>query len=422
MLAATATIDVRMPPLHISQRRVAGDATRFRVLVCGRRWGKTRLGAALCVAEALSGGRAWWVAPSYKMSTVGWRLVRALTRQIPGATVNKTERTITLPTGGEVVIRSADNPDSLRGEGLDFVVLDECAFMSEAAWIKSLRPALADRQGRALFISTPKGQNWFWRLWLRCVDPVDTEWRGWQLPTADNPYIPDSEIEAARIGLPETVFRQEFLAEFVAESGVAIFRRDWWSDKNRYSADGQELRGRVVTRFQSWDTAEETKDDSAWTVGITGEILDDYRLVIRDVYRARLIFPELPATIESVARQWNYDGRLSYVVIEDKSSGKAANQTLKATSPEWLRNLISPYQPAGSKEHRAAAAAVWCRNGMVLLPHPGPAVPWLLDFEDELFSFPQSAYADQVDTFSQLILFSENYLAAGYAAGAGKQQ
>ncbi len=224
MTAATATIDVRMPPLHRSQRRIAADPARFRVLACGRRWGKTRLGAALCVAEALAGGRAWWVAPSYKMSAVGWRIVRSLTRPIPGATVNKTERTITLPTGGEVVIRSADNPDSLRGDGLDFIVLDECAFMDESAWVEALRPALADRQGRALFISTPRGQNWFWRLWLRCIDEHDHEWRGWQLPTSDNPYIDPAEIEAARRGLPERIYQQEYLAMFLDDAG-GVFRR-----------------------------------------------------------------------------------------------------------------------------------------------------------------------------------------------------
>ncbi len=201
-------------------------------------------------------------------------------------------------------------------------------------------------------------------------------------------------------------------------AGGYTFRREWWSGKNRYSTG--EYLGNVLGRFQSWDTAEETKESSAYTVGVTGDILDDFRLVIRDVYRERLTFDVLPQTIESQARVHLGNDLLRGIVIEDKSSGKSANQTLRATSPEWLRELLSPYQPMGPKEARAGAAAVWCRNGMIWLPHPGPGAPWLMDFEDELFSFPQAAFLDQVDAFSQLVLFVENYLAEGWAAKQGR--
>ena len=197
---------------------------RFRVLACGRRWGKTRLGSALCIQTATRGGRAWWVAPTYPVATVGWRLVRRLAMQIPGAEIRQGDRLVVLPGGGEVQVRSADNPDSLRGEGLDFVVMDECAFMKEEAFTEALRPALSDRKGRAMFISTPKGRNWFWRLWQRCIDDHDHEWHGWQLPTGDNPFIDPAEIEAARQGLPERIFSQEYLAQFVDDAG-GVFHR-----------------------------------------------------------------------------------------------------------------------------------------------------------------------------------------------------
>lgn len=204
---------------------VALSPARFRVLACGRRrWGKTRLGSALCIQTATRGGRAWWVAPTYPVATVGWRLVRRLAMQIPGAEIRQGDRLVVLPSGGEVQVRSADNPDSLRGEGLDFVVMDECAFMKEEAFSEALRPALSDRKGRAMFISTPKGRNWFWRLWQRCMDDHDHEWHGWQLPTGDNPYIDPAEIEAARLGLPERIFAQEYLAEFLDDAG-GVFRR-----------------------------------------------------------------------------------------------------------------------------------------------------------------------------------------------------
>lgn len=215
-------MQIDLPPLHAGQQMIASHPARFRVLACGRRWGKTRVGAALCVATALRKGRAWWVAPSYKMAAVGWRLVTQLGRQIPGAQVKQMEQMIVMPGGGTVQVRSADDPQSLRGEGLDFLVMDECAFIVEAAWTEALRPALSDRLGRALFISTPKGRNWFWRAWSRGQE--GGEWCSWQFPTATNPFIAASEIEAARQSLPERVFEQEYLAEFVDDAG-GVFRR-----------------------------------------------------------------------------------------------------------------------------------------------------------------------------------------------------
>jgi hypothetical protein len=216
-------MQVTLPPLHPRQREVADDPSRFRVLSCGRRWGKTRLGAALCIEVAGQRGRAWWVAPSYPVAMVGWRLIRRMASQIPSAEIRQVDRIISLPNGGEIQVRSADNPNSLRGEGLDFVVMDECAYISEDAWQEALRPALSDRLGKAMFISTPAGRNWFWRMWQTCESPDHADWRGWQLPTSDNPYIDAGEIAAARQSLPERVFRQEYLAEFIDDGG-GVFR------------------------------------------------------------------------------------------------------------------------------------------------------------------------------------------------------
>lgn len=241
---------------------------------------------------------------------------------------------------------------------------------------------------------------------------------------ADGPALwparkPLAEVLALKASTPELDWEATYQGNPTPAGGYT-FRREWWEGKNRFSADGRELRGLVVARFQSLDTAEEVGEGNAWTVDITAEILKDYRLAIRHVYRARLTFDQLPATIESMARQWNGDDLLRQVVIEDKSSGKSAAHTLRATAPEWLRPLIFSFKPQGSKEVRASAASVWCRNGMVLLPHPGEGAEWLLDLEDELFSFPQSAYMDQVDALAQLIIYLENYLAEGWRARGGR--
>jgi len=215
---------VELPRLHQAQDEVRKYISRYKVLACGRRWGKTRLGSLLCMAVGLRRGRAWWVAPSYKMAEVGWRGIRTLAAQIPGSEIKLGDRLVILPSGGTVQVRSADDPQSLRGEGLDFAVLDECAFMREAAWTESLRPALSDRLGRAMFISTPKGRNWFWRLWQRGQDTSEADWQSWQRPTAENPFIIPAEIKAARHDLPERIFQQEYLAMFLEDAG-GVFRR-----------------------------------------------------------------------------------------------------------------------------------------------------------------------------------------------------
>jgi len=202
---------------------VHNSQARFKVLSAGRRWGKTRLGVNECLDAAAQGGRAWWVSPSYKTSEVGWRPLRQIARKIPNAEIRLVDRMVTLPNGGFVAVRSADNPDSLRGEGLDFVVMDECAFMQREAWTEAIRPALSDRQGKALFISTPKGRNHFWELYQKGINSEEG-WQSWTFPTISNPFIQPTEIEAAKRDLPEMIFRQEYLAEFIDDSG-SVFRR-----------------------------------------------------------------------------------------------------------------------------------------------------------------------------------------------------
>ena len=116
------TYEIKAGP-HKSQRRVHEHPARFKVLASGRRWGKTRLGVYECFDTLSKGGRAWWVAPTYKMANVGWRPIHRMGLSI-GAEIRKADRQVYIPGGGEISVRSADNPDSLRGEGLDKVIID----------------------------------------------------------------------------------------------------------------------------------------------------------------------------------------------------------------------------------------------------------------------------------------------------------
>jgi Terminase large subunit, T4likevirus-type, N-terminal len=187
---------------------------RFRVLVAGRRFGKTYLALTeLCQAAWGQGRLAWYVAPTYKQAKrIAWKPLKELTRPYWAARPNETDLRIELTSGGTICLRGADNYDSLRGDGLDFLVLDEYASIAREAWTEVLRPALADKQGRALFIGTPRGFNHFYEL----VESADTQpdWKKFQFTTAEGGNVSRQELQSAARELDERTYRQEFEASF----------------------------------------------------------------------------------------------------------------------------------------------------------------------------------------------------------------
>jgi len=196
-------------------------------------------------------------------------------------------------------------------------------------------------------------------------------------------------------------------------AGGAIFKSEWWQGKNRFRADDRSLVNSCVERVISWDTAEKLEEGNAFSARVVGELTPGYQANIRNVHRARLSFPDLVQFIEQDASENNRDGKLRAVLIEDKSSGTSAIQTLRAQGPLWLRPLITPVNPRGDKIQRGYEASTWCTAGVVLLPMPSTEVPWLRDYEEEMFTFPASTFKDQVDATTQLIWYWHHLLAAG---------
>lgn len=210
-------IRIQLPPLHSGQLDLDRSDARFQVVVCGRRFGKTTYGVLKCAKGALrTGGLYWWVGPSYKVAGIGWKMFKELVRGLPEemVTIREADMQIIFSNGGSVVIKSADNPDSLRGDKLSGVVLDEFAQIREETWTDVLRPSLADLKGWALFIGTPKGKNWAYRLFEGAK--VKPDWAAFRKPTSTNPYIDQAEIESARLDMSEESFAQEFEADFGA--------------------------------------------------------------------------------------------------------------------------------------------------------------------------------------------------------------
>jgi len=198
---------------------------RFRVVVAGRRFGKTFLSTAELLHRALRkpDQNVWYVAPTHRAARdICWDM---LTQQIPPEYIAKTNETmlsINIKNGSTISLKGAEKHDNLRGRSLDFVVLDEFADMRPEAWFEVIRPSLSDRQGGALFIGTPKGRNHFYDLYGKGVDR-DDGWRAYQYTTIEGGNVAPSEIESAKADLDERTFTQEYEAAFVSYAGIIYY-------------------------------------------------------------------------------------------------------------------------------------------------------------------------------------------------------
>lgn len=214
---AAGPLRIVLPSLHPGQKVIDNNQSRFKCVVCGRRFGKTTYGVRQCVRGALEDpGVYWWVGPNYPSisASAAWPMLKRLIAPISGVTIREADRYITFANGAEIWIKSADNPDTLRGPKLKGVVFDEFAQIKPETWTEVIRPALSDLKGWALFIGTPKGKNWAYRLFEQAKARKD--WAAFCMPTTTNPYIDPAEIEAAREDMSEESFKQEYEADFGA--------------------------------------------------------------------------------------------------------------------------------------------------------------------------------------------------------------
>lgn len=191
----------------------------------GRRWGKSVLGGVLTMNVVRQHGRVAWIVPTYKNGRSLWRWARSVAApQRRYFDVSKAERTITTHRGGFFGIYSADNIDAIRGEWFHLVVLDEAARIGVEDWTDAIQPCLADADGDAILISTPKGRNWFWEEWQRGRVASDaTLVKAWRAPTAANPSERIQRAAAlAKTRIPRATYEQEWLAQFI-EDGLTLF-------------------------------------------------------------------------------------------------------------------------------------------------------------------------------------------------------
>ena len=219
-------------PLTEPQKKVIKDDSRFRVLITGRRFGKTYLAInELAKFASQPNKKVWYVAPSYRQAkAICWGVLKEKMIQHKWVkSINHSDLTITLKNNSQITLRGSDNENSLRGVGLHFLVMDEFADTSKETWYEVLRPTLSDTKGYALFCGSPRGfGNWSYELYK--MGETNKDWKSFQYTTLEGEQVSEDEIEQAKQDLDLRTFQQEYEATFVNYSGMIYY--NFSRDKN----------------------------------------------------------------------------------------------------------------------------------------------------------------------------------------------
>lgn len=228
-------------PLSQAQLEISKNTRRFRCVCAGRRFGKTHLAIRTLAEWCREPDReVWYLAPTYRQAKmIAWKKLKKKLVDLRWVSkINESELTITLKNNSIISLKGADSYDSLRGAGLDGLIIDEAAVIDPEAWFEVLRPMLSDKQGKALFITTPAGMNWFYELYQNHLEDPE-QWASFQFTTLDGGNVPASEVEQARKDLDERTWRQEYMATFETYSGRIYYAFDRALNIKEYSNDDQ---------------------------------------------------------------------------------------------------------------------------------------------------------------------------------------
>ena len=205
------------------RKEILNDKTRYKILSCGRRFGKSFFSVLFLLNKPLEANeRRWIVFPTYRQAKmVSWNLLKSIFAN-KQATINETELSITLDNGAKIELKGADKPDSLRGVSTTMVVMDEYAFMKENVWGEIIQPTLAESKGEALFVGTPSGLNHFYDLFVKGQSD-NGDYKSWQFTTLEGGFISADEIENAKKNLDKRTFQQEYEASFLTAANRCAY-------------------------------------------------------------------------------------------------------------------------------------------------------------------------------------------------------
>lgn len=380
--------------LHDKQREVFDDPHRFRIVAAGRRFGKSRLAAWLLLIEALKSETkdVFYVAPTFQQAKdIMWGVLKELGRDVIQSAHENTS-VLTLVNGRKIYLKGADRPDTLRGVGLHFLVIDEYADIKPNVWEQILRPALADVQGKALFIGTPKGRNHFYELYKYAEDEKDDDWKAFHFSSYDNPLIPESEIEAAKTSMSSFAFRQEFLASFQAASRD-IFKEEWiqYGNEEDEPEDGRYYIAVDLAGFVSVDKESGNKNRKLDETAIAIVRVHQEGWWIKEIRHGRWDIQETCREIFKAVQ--NYMPHK--IGIEKGSLKNAAAPYLNDLMRE--NNMYFRIEDLNHGNRRKSERIIWSlqgifENGKVILERGA----WNTPFLDQLVNFPNSQLHDDL--------------------------
>lgn len=313
--------------LHKGQLEVAKDEHRFRIICAGRRWGKSVLSQLIVLQWATNSvGTYWIVSPTYRQGKqIHWRGLQQIIPRDWVLKKNEVELSITLKNGSVIELKGAENPDALRGVKLRGLVIDEIASIRNWDWLWSevLRPTLTDYASPALFISTPKGYNHFYEL-FEIGQNQNEIYKSWRFSSYDNPFIPSTEIDQAKIESGQDVFAQEYLAEFTRFTGL-IYKE--------FNPD---------THIEFFDHSKNEHGDylfgmdfavRGWTAVVVAKIKSDGHIYILDEYKvegetAQVHAPSIKDVLTQYADFDKYEGFADPAGFAKNQQGMRKNQSM----------------------------------------------------------------------------------------------
>lgn len=209
-----------------TRKEILNDPSRFKVIVAGRRWGKTVLSLMYLLKDEFQPGeRRWFITPTYRQGKmIVFPVLRQMFNGFVGAKLNESEMSVVFENGAELAVKGADNEHNLRGVELTKAVMDEMAYIKPHVWEEIVYPMLATTQGEVLFIGTPSGYDMMYELYIK--GQAESGWKSWQFKTVDGGFVPKEEIERAKRTMDEVVFRQEFEGSFETTGNRAAYNFD----------------------------------------------------------------------------------------------------------------------------------------------------------------------------------------------------
>lgn len=341
-----------------------------------------------------------------------------------GATYNESKHQWTFPSGAVLAFGYMEHKNDVyryQSSEFQYIGWDELTHFDSDQYtymLSRLRRTVDARVPlRVRAASNPGGRGHQW-VYERFVAPNSGR-RFIPAKLEDNPHL-DAESYARNLAeLDDTLQEQLRWGRWVTDPRGKPFDLAWWKE-NRYT-DHRAARNRSIGRWLSYDTASKTDPRNAYTAMVVFDLMPTYTLHVSYVWKDRILGVNVPDMIVEHAREWNQDGKLRGIIVEDESSGTVAIQALQQRR-DWIADLVVSFNPApfGDKlKARPTRAGIWCKRGCVLLPAPSDDVPWLFQFEGDLSEFPDVTYKDTIDAFDQGVIYLENYLAEGWRGRGG---